>query len=151
MILGILATSCKSYEADFRDSDHSLPNDHIRNLRLDTKVVAFSLLFYIRVLIWQGPRCCRKLSAICQQKWRLVDSLDWPQMHKLSKYVWYAIGTKWLSGPFVRVLPAWSWEMPVERELPAKLGRCWRKPPGHNFDFRAKVKIVTAQLFCNTA
>ena len=57
MILGILATSYQSYEADFRDSDHSLPNDHIRNLRLDTKVVAFSL----------GPRCCRKLSAICQQ------------------------------------------------------------------------------------
>ena len=67
MILGILATSCKSYEADFRDSDHSLPNDHIRNLRLDTKVLAFSLIFYIRVLIWQGPRCCRKLSVICQQ------------------------------------------------------------------------------------
>ena len=51
MILGILATSYKSYEADFRDSDHSLPNDHIRNLRLDTKVVAFSLIFYIHVFI----------------------------------------------------------------------------------------------------
>ena len=73
-------------------------------------------------------------------KW-FPNSLDWPQMHKLSKYVWYAIGTKWLSGPFVRVLPAWSWEMPVERELPAKLGRCWRKPPGHNFDFRAKSSL----------
>ena len=46
--------------------------------------------------IWQGLRCCRKLSPICQQnsdaskdalKW-FPDSLNWPLMHKLSKYVW---------------------------------------------------------------
>ena len=45
---------------------------------------------------------------------------------------------KWLRALFDRVLPAWSWEMLVERELPAKLGRCSKKPPGRNFDFRAK-------------
>ena len=39
---------------------------------------------------------------------------------------------------FDRVLPARSWELPVERELPAKIGRCYEKPSGHNFDFRAK-------------
>ena len=69
---------------------------------------------------------------------------------------------------FDRVLPARSWEMPVERELPAKIGRCWKKLAGRNFDrraksswekifniyknflsggFRSKVKIVTPELF----
>ena len=28
--------------------------------------------------------------------------------------------------------------MPVERELPAKIGRCYKKLSGHNFDFRVK-------------
>ena len=36
------------------------------------------------------------------------------------------------------VLPAPSWEMPVERELPAKIGQCNKKLLGHNFDRRAK-------------
>ena len=69
---------------------------------------------------------------------------------------------------FDPVLPARSWEMPVKCELPAKIGWCYEKPSGHNFDFRtksswekifniyrnflsggfrSKVKIVTAQLF----
>ena len=39
---------------------------------------------------------------------------------------------------FDGVLPARSWEMPDERELPAKIGRCWKKLGSHNFDFRAK-------------
>ena len=75
---------------------------------------------------------------------------------------------KWLQALFDRVLPARSWEMPVERKLPAKIGRCSKKPQGCNIDFRknprerifsiyisnilsggfgSKVKIVTAQLF----
>ena len=37
------------------------------------------------------------------------------------------------AGLFDRVLPARSWEMPVERKLPAKIGRCVAKPYGHNF------------------
>ena len=45
---------------------------------------------------------------------------------------------RWVQQIFDPVLPARSWEMPVERELPAKIGRCWKKPPGRNFDFRAK-------------
>ena len=45
---------------------------------------------------------------------------------------------RWVQQIFDPVLPARSWEMPVERELPAKIGRCWKKPSGHNFDFRAK-------------
>ena len=49
-----------------------------------------------------------------------------------------ALLTKRLRGRFDRVLPARSWEMPVERELPAKIGRCNEKPSGHNFDFKAK-------------
>ena len=36
---------------------------------------------------------------------------------------------------FDRVLPARSWEMPVERELPAKIGGVTKKLGGHNFDF----------------
>ena len=44
----------------------------------------------------------------------------------------------WVWGRFGRVLPARSWEMPVERELPAKIGRCYQKLLGHNFDRRAK-------------
>ena len=42
-----------------------------------------------------------------------------------------SVDKKWLWGRFDRVLPARSWEMPVERELPAKIG-------GRNFDRRAK-------------
>merc|ERR1712240_277518 len=45
---------------------------------------------------------------------------------------------RWVQQIFDPVLPARSWEMPVERELPAKIGRCNEKPSGHNFDFRAK-------------
>ena len=48
------------------------------------------------------------------------------------------LAEKWLRALFDRVLPAWSWEMPVERELPAKIGRCLPKLFGHNFDRRAK-------------
>ena len=43
---------------------------------------------------------------------------------------------------FYRILPARSWEMPDESELPAKLGRCWKKPPGCNFYFRAKASFM---------
>ena len=53
-------------------------------------------------------------------------------------------------------LPEVNWEMPVERELPAKIGRCYEKLLGHNFDriyknflsggFCSKVKIVTSQV-----
>ena len=48
------------------------------------------------------------------------------------------VDKQWLRGRFDRVLPARSWEMPVKCELPAKIGRCNKKPPGRNFDFRAK-------------
>ena len=48
------------------------------------------------------------------------------------------LGEKWLRGLFGRVLPAQSWEMPVERELPAKIGWCNKNLAGRNFDFRAK-------------
>ena len=34
------------------------------------------------------------------------------------------VGQKVAVGPFGSVLPARSWEMPVERGLPAKIGRC---------------------------
>ena len=51
-----------------------------------------------------------------------------------SEYVY----ERWVQQIFDRVLPARSWEMPVKCELPAKIGRCWKKPPGRNFDFRAK-------------
>ena len=40
---------------------------------------------------------------------------------------------RWVQQIFDPVLPARSWEMPVERELPAKIGRCYEKPFGHNF------------------
>ena len=40
---------------------------------------------------------------------------------------------RWVQQIFDPVLPARSWEMPVERELPAKIGRCFAKPYGHNF------------------
>ena len=40
---------------------------------------------------------------------------------------------RWVQQIFDPVLPARSWEMPVERELPAKIGRCSPKPFGHNF------------------
>ena len=53
-------------------------------------------------------------------------------------------GRKVAAGPFWPFLPARSWEMPVESELPAKLGQCWKKPPGHNFDFRAKSNRLIA-------
>ena len=43
---------------------------------------------------------------------------------------------------FDRVLPAQSWEMLVERELPAKIGRCSKNLGGHNSDFRAKSSRV---------
>ena len=45
---------------------------------------------------------------------------------------------RWVQQIFDPVLPARSWEMPVKCELPAKIGRCSKKPPGRNFDFRAK-------------
>ena len=45
---------------------------------------------------------------------------------------------RWVQQIFDPVLPARSWEMPVKCELPAKIGRCSKKPSGHNFDFRAK-------------
>ena len=48
------------------------------------------------------------------------------------------VDKKWLRGRFDRVLPARSWEMPVERELPAKIGRCNENLAGRNFDLRAK-------------
>ena len=32
---------------------------------------------------------------------------------------------RWVQQIFDPVLPARSWEMPVERELPAKIGRCY--------------------------
>ena len=45
---------------------------------------------------------------------------------------------RWVQQIFDPVLPARSWEMPVKCELPAKIGRCYEKHPGRNFDFRAK-------------
>ena len=45
---------------------------------------------------------------------------------------------RWVQQIFDPVLPARRWEMPVKCELPAKIGRCSKKPSGHNFDFRAK-------------
>ena len=68
--------------------------------------------------IWQGLRCCRELTAICQEK---------------SEGNIFPVDKKWLQGRFDRVLPTWSWEMPVERELLAKIGRCWNRRYGHNF------------------
>ena len=44
---------------------------------------------------------------------------------------------RWVQQIFDPVLPARSWEMPVERELPAKIGRCYEKPYGHNFHISA--------------
>ena len=35
-------------------------------------------------------------------------------------------------------MPAQSWEVPVERELPAKIGRCNENLLGQNFNARAK-------------
>ena len=43
-----------------------------------------------------------------------------------------------MGGLFDRVLPARNWEMPVERELAAKLRQRRKKPGGQNFDFGAK-------------
>jgi len=40
---------------------------------------------------------------------------------------------RWVQQIFDPVLPARSWEMPVKCELPAKIGRCFAKPYGHNF------------------
>ena len=62
----------------------------------------------------------------------------WPPARKRREILWWAIkgekavilrGTneKWLRALFDSVLPARRREMPVERELPAKLGRCWKK------------------------
>ena len=51
-----------------------------------------------------------------------------------SEYVY----ERWVQQIFDPVLPARSWEMPVKCELPAKIGRCYEKLGGHNFDFRAK-------------
>ena len=48
------------------------------------------------------------------------------------------VDKQWLRGRFDRVLPARSWEMPVKRELPAKIGRCSKNLAGRNFDFIAK-------------
>ena len=50
-----------------------------------------------------------------------------------SEYVY----ERWVQQIFDPVLPARSWEMPVERELPAKIGRCYEKPYGHNFQISA--------------
>ena len=44
---------------------------------------------------------------------------------------------RWVQQIFDPVLPARSWEMPVKCELPAKIGRCWKKPYGHNFQISA--------------
>ena len=44
---------------------------------------------------------------------------------------------RWVQQIFDPVLPARSWEMPVKCELPAKIGRCWKKPYGHNFHISA--------------
>ena len=66
---------------------------------------------------------------------------------------------RWVQQIFDPVLPARSWEMPVKCELPAKIGRCSKKPPGRNFDFRAKsslekifiyVKNFLSGGFCST-
>ena len=48
------------------------------------------------------------------------------------------VDKKWLRGRFDRVLPARSWEMPVERELPAKIGQCSIRRYGHDFQNSAK-------------
>ena len=48
------------------------------------------------------------------------------------------MGEKWLWGIFDRVLPARSWDMPVQRELAAKIGRCYEELLGTNFNARAK-------------
>ena len=45
---------------------------------------------------------------------------------------------RWVQQIFDPVLPARSWEMPVKRELPAKIGRCYEKilernPPERKF------------------
>ena len=48
------------------------------------------------------------------------------------------VDKKWLRALFDSALPARSWDIPVERELPAKIGRYWKEPVGHNFDFRGK-------------
>ena len=49
-----------------------------------------------------------------------------------SEYVWQR-GVESLQG---RVTAAWSW--PLFREKKNSLRRCYEKPPGRNFDFRAK-------------
>ena len=46
------------------------------------------------------------------------------------------MGKKWLQALFDRVLPAQSWEMLVDRNLPAKIGQCYKDIAGHNFDLR---------------
>ena len=43
---------------------------------------------------------------------------------------------KWLRALFDRVLPDRSWDMPVERELPSKIGWCNEELAGHNFDLK---------------
>ena len=45
-------------------------------------------------------------------------------------------------------LPAQSWEMPVKRELPAKIGRCNEKPSGHNFDFKDEILLRENFYIC---
>ena len=83
-------------------------------------------------------------------------------------YLFREGGLEWWLVSVRKKLGVRSWEMPVKCELPAKIGRCYEKPSGHNFDFRAKsswekffniyknflsggfrskVKIVTAGLF----
>ena len=47
-------------------------------------------------------------------------------------------GRKVAAAPFDRFLPAQSWEMPVERELPAKIRWCKENLAGRHFDFREK-------------
>ena len=53
-----------------------------------------------------------------------------------------ALLQKVAAGPIFTVfLPARSWEMPLERELPAKIGRWYEKLLGHNFNARAKSSL----------
>ena len=58
------------------------------------------------------------------------------------------LGKNWMRGLFDRVLPARSWEMPVERELAAKLRRRSKKPGGQNFDFGAKSSCENSFDIC---
>ena len=62
--------------------------------------------------------------------------LSQPPRTQLSEYL-YERGVEF----FDSVLPAQSWEMLVERELPAKNYAMLPKLFGHNFDLRAKSSL----------